>query len=367
MSLPLAGALLDSRHFSPDGRLGYWTPAQVRRGLLEWIPEKVTAPHEDLLDGPETLRTLLRYLDTHRLRDPRGAAIVENESAIDAVAAEFADAIGDRERYGLAKTVAMSARDRGLDIGDPEALTAFLGDVRDGRLALDEDLLERQFGRSAPGQERKFAQLPVSLPAQEELAAAAGQQGCRAASCLRGMARPDGPGARAAGNIRPAEARELVTLLGTGDEGLRSGRAAELPGLDLIVTWAKKARLVRRQGAHLVPVAKAPPVLAGAEALWQRAFEAAFDLGGAVCRPLSADQPPSPVCLLYGVIVPDVLAAIYSMEEPVPVAGSRSRCGMRSGPASTLTLSARSARRACTGGWTTTWSTFSTPSRRSAR
>jgi len=325
MSLPLAGALLDSRHFSPDGRLGYWTPAQVRRGLLEWIPEKVTAPDEDLLDGPETLRTLLRYLDTHGLRDPRGAATGENESAIDAVVAEFADAIGDQERYGLAKTVAMSARDRGVDIGDPEALTAFLSDVRDGRLGLDEDLLgrvlERQFGRPAPGQERKFVQLPVSLPAAGELAAAAGRS--KVAGQLRAFAEWLGPTGRAltpAGNIRPAEARELVTLLGTGDEGLRFRSAAELPGLDLIVTWAKKARLVRRQGAHLVPVAKARPVLADAEALWQRAFEAAFDLGGAVCRPLWADEPPSPVCLLYEVIVPDVLAAIYSMEEPVPVA-----------------------------------------------
>ena len=37
MSFPLAGALLDSRHFSSDGRLGYWTPARVRRALLEWI------------------------------------------------------------------------------------------------------------------------------------------------------------------------------------------------------------------------------------------------------------------------------------------------------------------------------------------
>ncbi len=130
MSLPLAGTLLDSRHFSSDGRLGYWTPAQVRRALLEWIPEKVTAPDEDLLDAPETLRTLLRYLDAHGLRDPRGAAVEENESAIDAVAKQFADAIGDQERYGMAKTVAMSARDRGVDIGDPEALTAFLDDVQ---------------------------------------------------------------------------------------------------------------------------------------------------------------------------------------------------------------------------------------------
>lgn len=93
---PLAGAQLDSRHFSPDGRLGYWTPAQVRRALLEWIPENVAASEDDLLDAPETLRSLLRYLDADGLRDPRGAAIEENESAIDAAAKEFADAIGDR-------------------------------------------------------------------------------------------------------------------------------------------------------------------------------------------------------------------------------------------------------------------------------
>ena len=325
MSLPLAGTLLDSRHFSSDGRLGYWTPAQVRRALLEWIPEKVTAPDEDLLDAPETLRALLRYLDAHGLRDPRGAAVEENESAIDAVAKQFADAIGDRERYGTAKTVAMSARDRGVDIGDRAALTAFLDDVREGRVVLDEDLLgrvlERQLGRSAPGQERKFAQLPVSLPAPEELTAAAGRS--KVVAQLRAFAEWLGPRGRAltpAGNIRPADARELIPLLRTGDEGLGFRSAAELPGLDLIVNWAKKARLVRRQGARLVPVAKARPVLADAEALWERAFEAAFDLGDAICRPLWTDDPPSPVQRLFDVIVPDVLAAIYSMDEPVPVA-----------------------------------------------
>ena len=325
MSPPLAEALLDSRHFSSDGRLGYWTPAQVRRTLLEWIPEKVTAPDEDLLEASETLRTLLRYLDTHGLRDPRGAATEENESAIDAAAKEFADAIGDQERYGMAKTVVLSARDRGIDIGDPEALTAFLNDVQAGRLVLDEDLLEhaleRQLGRSAPGRARKFAQLPVPLPHAEELAAAAGRS--KVAGQLRAFAEWLGPKGRAltpSGNIRPADAQELITLLGTGDEGLRFRSAAELPGLDLIVNWAKKARLVRRQGTRLVPVAKARTVLADAQALWQRAFEAAFELGDAVCRPIWADEPPSPVRLLYDVIVPDVLAAIYSMEEPVPVA-----------------------------------------------
>ena len=149
MSLPLAEALLDSRHFSSDGRLGYWTPAQVSRALLEWIPATVSASEEYLLDAPETLRTLLRYLDAHGLRDPRGAAVEENESAIDMAAKEFAEAIRDQERYGMAKTVMMSARDRGVDIGDPEALAAFLSDVREGRLVLDEDLLGRALERQA--------------------------------------------------------------------------------------------------------------------------------------------------------------------------------------------------------------------------
>ena len=325
MSASLAGALLDSRHFSSDGRLGYWTPAQVRRALLEWIPEKVTAPEGDLLDAPETLRSLVRYLDAHGLRDPRGAATEENECAIDVAAKEFADATGDQQRYGMAKTVAMSARSRGVDVGDPVVLTGFLNDVQAGRVVLDEDLLgrvlERQLGRPRPGQQRKFAQLPVKLPVPEELTAAAGCSKVAGQLCaFADWLGPKGRTLTPAGNIKPADARELISLLGTGDEGLGFRSASELPGLDLIVNWAKKARLVRRQGTRLVPVAKARPVLADAEALWQRAFEVAFDLGDAVCRPVWADEPPSPLRLLYDVIAPDLLATIYSMEEPVPVA-----------------------------------------------
>ena len=128
----------------------------------------------------------------------------------------------------------MSAQDRGVDISDPEALTAFLADVREGRLLLDEDLLgrplNRQLGRPAPGQERKFTQLPVTLPAPEELTAAAG--GSKVVGQLRAFAEWLGPRGRAltsAGNIRPADARELIVLLGTADEGLRFHSARRRP------------------------------------------------------------------------------------------------------------------------------------------
>ncbi len=324
LSLPLAGALLDSRHFSPDGRLGYWAPSQVRRALLDWIPGKVTAPQEDLLAAPETLRSLLRYLDATGLRDPRGAATVENEAAIDAAAKEFAAAIADEERYGVAKTMALSAGYGDAGIRLPDGLASFLQGIDGDLPAFDaaglEDLLERQLMLPGLGHDRTYPQLPVSLPAREELAAAA--EHSTVVGQFRALAEWLGPKGRAltpAKNIRPADARDLIALLGTGDEGLKFHSAAELPGLNLVLSWALKARLIRRQGTRLLPVAKARPLLADAEALWQRAFEAAFDLGPAVCRPIWADEPPSPAQQMYDVIVPDLMATIYSMEEPVPL------------------------------------------------
>ncbi len=324
LSLPLAGALLDSRHFSPDGRLGYWTPSQVHRALLEWIPGKVTAPQEDLLAAPETLRSLLRYLDATGLRDPRGAATAENEAAIDAAAKEFGAAIADQGRYGLAKTAVLSAGygDAGMRL--PDGLASFLHRPEEDLPTFDaaklEDLLERQLMLPGLGHDRTYPQLPVRLPAWEELADAAERS--TVVGQFRALAAWLGPKGRVltpAKNIRPADARELIALLGTGDEGLKFHSAAELPGLNLVVSWALKARLIRRQGTRLLPVAKASPLLADAEALWQRAFEAAFDIGPAVCRPIWADEPPSPAQQMYDVVVPDLMATIYSMEEPVPV------------------------------------------------
>lgn len=323
----LAEAILDSRHFSSDGRLGYWTPVQVRRALLEWLPEKVAAPEEELLQAPGTLRTLLRYLDASGLRDPRGATAEENESAIDAAAVEFAVAVGDQERYGVAKVIASAAARQGVDVASPDAMQEFLNDIQTGRARLDEGLLgralERQVQRPGMGAARTFAQLPVRLPPAAELRKAA--EASRVVAQLRAFTEwvsQQGRTLTTAGHIRPADASDLVRLLATGEEDLKFRSAAELPGLDLIVTWAKNARLVRRLGSRLVQVAKARPALADAEALWQRAFDALFDPGvaTAVCRPIWTGELPAPVALLYELVVPDVLATIYSMEHPVPTA-----------------------------------------------
>ena len=190
MAPSLAEALLDSRHFSTDGRLGYWTPAQVERALLDWIPGKVTAAPEDLLGAPETLRSLLRYLEATGLRDPRGATAAENEAAIDAAAAEFNAAIADPDRYGLAKTMALAA---GLD--KPEAIEAFLQGGPETLPDVDPEVVQAAMTRQATlpalNAERKMPQLPVPLPAREELAAAAGRS--KVAGQLRALAEWLGP------------------------------------------------------------------------------------------------------------------------------------------------------------------------------
>ena len=165
-----------------------------------------------------------------------------------------------------------------------------------------------------------MTQLPVRLPAPEELATAA-EHG-KVVAQFRVLAEWLGPQAgnsrwrRTSGPRMPGSSSPCSAL---GDEGLKFRSASELPGLSLVVGWALQARVIRRQGTRLLPVAKARPLLADAEALWQRAFEAAFAISDVVCRPAWADEPPSPVQQTFDVVVPDVLASIYSMEEPVPV------------------------------------------------
>jgi hypothetical protein len=216
------------------------------------------------------LRTVLRYLEATGLRAPRGATTAENEAAIDAAATAFSAAIADPDRHGLAKAMALAV---GLD--QPEAIEAFLQegprtlpDVDPGAV---QAAMARQARLPALNAEQKMPQLPVSLPARDELAAAAGRS--KVAVQLRALTQwlsPQGQALTAAKNIRPADARNLVTLLGTGDEGLKFRSAADLPGLNLVVSLALQARIIRRQGTRLVAVAKARPLLADTEALWQR-------------------------------------------------------------------------------------------------
>ncbi|AWS46199.1 hypothetical protein [Streptosporangium sp. 'caverna'] len=320
----MLSAALDSRHLSSDGRLGHWTPVEVRRLLLEWIPQLVVADPDTLNAAPESLLTLLRYLAASGLRDPRGASIATLEKAVAEAAADYPAALADPLRQGVGKFWTLAALDNGVDLSDGEALERFQRDVDAGRARYDGELLDRlieaSLTRPPLDQARAYAQLPVGLPPREELAAAAADSGTvRRLAALAGWVGADGRELTATGDLRPADARELARLLGTGEQDSTARGSTETPLLDLLFAWAKKARLVRVSKGRVLRVAKAAPLLRDPEALWRRAFETFFDLGGVVCAPDAFWGRSSPMTLTFDEILPDVLNTIYSIPHPTPV------------------------------------------------
>jgi hypothetical protein len=93
------------------------------------------------------------------------------------------------------------------------------------------------------------------------------------------------------GRLRLADARELVTLLGTGDRldpeigerVFRTKSSDELRELATIVEWAKASRLVRVAAGRLVPVKKNAALVSRPDDLWTRMFEVFGQLGLTLC------------------------------------------------------------------------------------
>ncbi|HZD00071.1 MAG TPA: plasmid pRiA4b ORF-3 family protein [Actinomycetes bacterium] len=93
------------------------------------------------------------------------------------------------------------------------------------------------------------------------------------------------------GRITLAGARELVGLLGTGDQidpkigdrVFRTTSSEELRGITTVAEWAKASGLVRVTSGRLVPVKKHAGLLERPLQLWARMFEAFPRLGAALC------------------------------------------------------------------------------------
>ncbi|MDQ3630811.1 MAG: plasmid pRiA4b ORF-3 family protein [Actinomycetota bacterium] len=99
----------------------------------------------------------------------------------------------------------------------------------------------------------------------------------------------DGRALTQTGRITLADARELVMRLDTGDQldpmggRFKTKSSSELPGLALIVEWAKACRLVRVSRGRLVPVKKNAVLCDQPEALGDRMLEVFGLLGAVLC------------------------------------------------------------------------------------
>ncbi|WP_206785100.1 hypothetical protein [Amycolatopsis sp. MtRt-6] len=319
---------LQFRHTSVDGRLTHWTAALVREFLLSYVPRTLSATAGEAVLVPGTLRLFLRYLHEAGLAGPMGDPPAELEAAVAAATEGFPAAMADERNFGVAKYWVMTAARKGIDPSDHEALNAFFAEVREGRHGYDAELLDELVARQLTEQpERAFAQPAVSLPADAELADTA--EASSLVTQLRKFAGwvGDGRALTTTGNLKLADARELVSLLGTADEfewdlggepqQVRS--SADLPHLAIVFELAKRTRIVRVVKGRLVRVAKAAPLLKDALALWTAAFDA---LPGRGLLVKGSGWGPGYTELLddsLDVVLPDVLNTIYGLPEPVPV------------------------------------------------
>ena len=93
------------------------------------------------------------------------------------------------------------------------------------------------------------------------------------------------------GQLTMADARHLVALLETGDEidpvigkqVFRTRSSADLPGLTIVLAWAKAAGLLRVVRGQLVPVKKNQRLLDQPAAMWTAMFAVIDQLGPAIC------------------------------------------------------------------------------------
>jgi hypothetical protein len=319
---------LQFRHTSVDGRLGYWTAALVRDFLLSYVPRTLSATADEAVLFPETLLLLLRYLHENQLADPMGGPLADLEGAVTKAAAEFPAAMAEERNFGVSKYWVMTAARNGVDRSDPDALNAFFAEVREGRHSYDAELLDglvaRQFTELT---ERSFPQPAISLPPEAELAHAA--ETSSIVIQLRKLVDwvGDGRTLTSTGNLKLADARDLVSLLDTGDvlEWEAGGEvhqvrcSADLPHLAIVFELAKRTRIVRVVKGKLVRVAKAAPLVKNAPALWAAAFDALPERGLLVKE---TGWVPGYAQLLgenLDIVLPDVLNTIYGMPEPIPV------------------------------------------------
>ncbi|MFB9925233.1 hypothetical protein ACFORO_02805 [Amycolatopsis halotolerans] len=329
---PLAlGSALNFRHCSIDGRLGYWTAGLVEEFLLSYAPRALSVPPEEAGHVPENLRLFLRYLHATGLADPAGDPLADLDAAITKAGAGFAAAMADELNFGVAKFWVMTAFRHGVDPADDVAMERFLDKVRAGKVDYNAEVLEKITARHLLDggglPERAVPQLPVSLPPDAELAAAA--ERTPVVARLRALVEwvGDGRALTSKGNLKLADARELVGLLGTGDRidpqigdhTYRTQSSEDLPVLTGLVGLAKEIRVLRVVKGKLVRVAKNAKLLRDSLALWTAAF-------GSLPSPelvTRGNHWAPEYTVIFGdiidVVLPDILNTLYGFPEPMPV------------------------------------------------
>lgn len=305
----MAAGLLDWK-WEAGGELAFWTADELRELLLEWCPQALAIPDEDLPRVIPNVRAFLRFLDESGLLDPGGDRLGALDATLDWVEPRFLEAMRDTSRFSPAKAALSAMRAEGVDLDDSRAVDRFLSEFQ-----LPAEI--RLAGRGAVDRPR-FP--PVATPPLDELQAAAAAAPAVRSLCQLAEWVGEGRKLTAKGNLTVAEGKELAAHLGLADPSAimtaRVGSSRDLAGLDLALAWAKSLRLVRVHKGRLVRVKQWQRLLDDPLELFNRAFDELPRLGAEL---LPRGMVESAFLGGLAEATVDLLAALYVAEEPVGI------------------------------------------------
>lgn len=290
-----AGLVLDWKFGYGDGHLGRWTAGEIAEFLLGWCPRKLSVSQEDCVAIPSHIASFTDYLSAHGLLAQGSATAAVLRAAATDATAEFVAEMGNPASFGMAKALFAGAADYGYDATGEAGLAAWMERFNslsdEEREAILPDSVLDVGGPEAP---RQLSFPPVVLPLAEVVEAAKA-----AAPVLRMFAKfagfaGEGLWLTPNGNLTLADARELVSLLGTGDvmdkriggRVFRTRSSAELRTLRLVFTWAKKAGIVRVLHGRVVATRRGLALAGDLAGMFDKALDALLTIG-----PVEAQTP----------------------------------------------------------------------------
>jgi hypothetical protein len=274
-----AGVALDWKWSYGDGELATWRTGDVAEFLLEWCPQKLSVTQADCITIPLAVVSFFSFLHDEALLGRGSASVDRLIEAVTSLAEEFVVAMGDRSRFGLAKSMVTAATDEGVVMTDPDELHAWMERFND-RPEAERHRLLPDSALSAHLPRRRLP--PVALPTEDD--AAASREEAPILVMFRDLAAYVGAGRKLTqkGHLTLADARALVDLLGTGDlideqigdQTFRTTSSDRLYRLRQVFAWAKKAGVVRVAHGRIVAT--------------KRGLGLADDLGGSYDRAVDA-------------------------------------------------------------------------------
>ncbi|MDP9431524.1 MAG: hypothetical protein M3P91_02060, partial [Actinomycetota bacterium] len=293
-----------------------WREGEIRELLLGVFPRKVQSDPSLLRDGPAVLVSFLRYLE--QTRQLRGSGLSRLEAELAEVGPHFASAMQDASRFGMAKSLLASMSAEGVELEDPDAISAWIEDFNarpyGERAALTDDVVP-----ALPPPDLVLP--PVTLASEQELhRAAEAAPLVDRVNALLAYVGPQGRAVTQTGALRVLDAKALAEVCGDLERLHRPERwqrevrrMADLPGVHEAYELAVLADLLH-VSATRVRRDLSSPAVADPAAMAAALATAAVEVGVWVGE---VSDHIADVVEAVGEQLPGVLSALYAAGEPV--------------------------------------------------